>query len=107
MNISGIPISNLDPKLEVENFGDLFAKMLGVSKEVAEPALEVVQKAFDASKEHWQNRACEFLYDELYTRANGAEHYVASKEKITQTEFVDKFRKHMEGALNEVEQNEN
>ena len=42
------------------------------------------------------DKACEWLYNALYTRANGAEHYVASKEKITQTEFVAKFRKAME-----------
>lgn len=40
--------------------------------------------------------ACEWLYDRLYTRANGAEHYVASKEKITQSEFVEQFRKALE-----------
>ena len=39
------------------------------------------------------DEVCEWLYDKLYTRANGAEHYVASKEKITQTEFVENLRK--------------
>ena len=39
------------------------------------------------------DKVCEYLYDKLYTRANGAEHYVASKEKITQTEFVENLRK--------------
>ena len=43
------------------------------------------------------NDICEYLYDQLYTRNNGAEHYVASKEKITQTEFVDKLREYIEG----------
>ena len=43
------------------------------------------------------NDICEYLYDHLYTRNNGAEHYVASKEKITQTEFVDKLREYIEG----------
>lgn len=42
------------------------------------------------------DKACEWLYNALYTRANGALHYVASKEKITHTEFVAKFRKAME-----------
>ncbi len=41
------------------------------------------------------DKVCDYLYKELYTRANGAEHYVASKEKITQTEFVNNLRKAM------------
>ena len=98
MNISGIPISNLDPKLEVEGFGDFFAKMLGVPKEVAESTLGVIQKAFDAAKEHWLNEACKWL-DE------NADKYVfegiADKPYVS-VAFVDDFRKHMEGSLNEV-----
>lgn len=39
------------------------------------------------------DKICDWLYDKLYTRQNGAEHYVASKEKITQTEFVENLRK--------------
>lgn len=41
------------------------------------------------------DKVCDYLYNTLYTRANGAEHYVASKEKITQTEFVNSLRKAM------------
>ncbi len=98
MNISGIPISNLDPKLEVENFGDFVAKVMGVSKNAAESVLEVVQKAFDSAKEHWINEACKWL-DE------NADKYVfegiADKPYVS-VAFVDDFRKHMEGSLNEV-----
>jgi len=50
----------------------------------------------EAMREKMLNKAYEWLYNALYTRANGAEHYVASKEKITKTEFVAKFRKYME-----------
>jgi len=42
------------------------------------------------------DKVCEYLHNKLYTRANGAEHYVASKAKITQEEFVAKLRKAME-----------
>ena len=54
------------------------------------------REAIDWADETMMDKACEWLYNALYTRANGAEHYVASKEKITQTEFVAKFRKAME-----------
>ena len=99
MNVSGIPISNLDPKLEVENFGDFFAKMLGVPKDKAEPVLEVVQKAFDAAKAHWLNGACKWLDENtakyVFEGSTGCKPYVS-------VAFVDDFRKHMEGALDEV-----
>ena len=49
-------------------------------------------RACEIAKDEILDKVCEYLYDKLYTRANGAEHYVASKEKITQTEFVDKLR---------------
>lgn len=49
-------------------------------------------RACEIAEQETLNNVCEYLYDKLYTRANGAEHYVASKEKITQTEFVDKLR---------------
>lgn len=98
MNISGIPISNLDPRLEVENFGDFVAKVMGVPKNAAESVLEVVQKAFDEAKEHWLKEACKWL-DE------NADKYVfegkADKPYVS-VAFVDDFRKHMEGSLNEV-----
>lgn len=96
MNVSGIPISNLDPKLEVENFGDLFAKMLGVPKEVAEPALEVVQKAFDAAKEHWLNEACKWIDSHAtdYAKLESIGWSVISG--FNTNAFVLDFRKHME-----------
>lgn len=37
-------------------------------------------------------KICEYLHDKLYTRVNGAEHYVASKDKIVLTEFVRNLR---------------
>ena len=42
------------------------------------------------------NKACEWLNNALYTRIDGAEHYVASKNKITLEEFVNNIRKAME-----------
>lgn len=53
-------------------------------------------RACEITEQETLNKVCEYLYDRLYTRANGAEHYVASKEKITQTEFVDKLREYIE-----------
>lgn len=53
-------------------------------------------KKNNKDKQQLIDDACEWLYDKLYTRANGAEHYVASKEKITQSEFVEQFRKALE-----------
>ena len=47
------------------------------------------------------NKACEWLYDHLYTRRDEqspTNHFVCSKqEMLTQTEFVEQFRKAMEG----------
>lgn len=39
---------------------------------------------------------CDYLKNTLYTRNNGAEHYVASKDKISKTEFLDRLRKMIE-----------
>ena len=47
------------------------------------------------------DKACEWLYDHLYTRRDEqspANHFVCSKqEMLTQTEFVEQFRKAMKG----------
>lgn len=37
-------------------------------------------------------KICEYLHDKLYTKVNGAEHYVASKDRIVLTEFVRNLR---------------
>ena len=43
--------------------------------------------------------ACDYLYKHLFTKADGAEHYVVSCQKITQTEFVQYFRNHMKEVM--------
>ena len=79
----------------------------GLDDFVGETPEEAINKAYEwfinkfnkfdkMNKHEILDKVCEYLYDKLYTRANGAEHYVASKEKITQTEFVDKLREYIE-----------
>lgn len=52
-------------------------------------------------KEELIDKACEWLYDHLYTRRDeqsSANHFVCSKqEMLTQTEFIEQFRKAMKG----------
>lgn len=43
------------------------------------------------------DKICEYLNDKLYTRVNGAEHYVASKDKIALNEFINDLRETFEG----------
>lgn len=50
-------------------------------------------------REIWQKAARKFLCEHLYTRFNGAEHYVASARKITQNEFVTDFINHMKKVM--------
>ena len=54
-------------------------------------------------------KACEWLYDHLYTRRDEqspANHFVCSKqEMLTQTEFVEQFRKAMESSCSEIPNN--
>ena len=47
----------------------------------------------------WLREACDYLYKHLFTKADGAEHYVVSCQKITQTEFVQYFRNHMKEVM--------
>ena len=42
------------------------------------------------------DKICEYLNDKLYTRVNGAEHYVASKDKIILDEFIQDLRETFE-----------
>lgn len=60
-----------------------------------EVSMAVAVQIADFAEKVMLDKVCDYLHKELYTRANGAEHYVASKEKITQTEFVNKLRKAM------------
>lgn len=43
------------------------------------------------------DKICEYLNDKFYTRVNGAEHYVASKDKIALNEFIKDLRETFEG----------
>ena len=43
------------------------------------------------------DKICKYLYDKLYTRVNGAEHYVESKDKIGINEFIQNLREAFEG----------
>lgn len=43
------------------------------------------------------DKICEYLHDKLYTRTNGAEHYVASKDKIILDKFIQDLREIFEG----------
>lgn len=42
------------------------------------------------------DKICEYLNDKLYTRVNGAEHYVASKDKIILDKFIQDLRETFE-----------
>lgn len=66
-------------------------------KYISENGYSNVLQGCETTVQKTVNDICEYLYDQLYTRNNGAEHYVASKEKITQTEFVDKLREYLKG----------
>lgn len=60
-------------------------------------------------KEELIDKACEWLYDHLYTRRDeqsSANHFVCSKqEMLTQTEFIEQFRKAMRGGSSEKPNN--
>ena len=62
---------------------------------------EIAQHFFELGRNNAINKACEWLYDHLYTRRDEqspANHFVCSKqEMLTQTEFVEQFRKAMKG----------
>ena len=60
-------------------------------------------------KEELIDKACEWLYDHLYTRRDeqsSANHFVCTKqEMLTQTEFIEQFRKAMRGGSSEKPNN--
>lgn len=53
----------------------------------------------ETDDQKWLREACDYLYKHLFTKADGAEHYVVSCQKITQTEFVQYFRNHMKEVM--------
>ena len=45
----------------------------------------------------FMEKACEFFYENTHTRQDGTKHFVVSDNQyITQTEFVEQFKQHIE-----------
>ena len=54
-------------------------------------------KGYAQAMQDFMEKACEFFYENTHTRQDGTKHFVVSDNQyITQTEFVEQFKQHIE-----------